>query len=104
MGIWQAIKRVGKGVAKVLLPALARSGLEQYRKKNPKSGWIVDAVESALESNEQSVSFQQLTPEKKAHSVYKQVRTEFPDMDPEEVRAIANVAVMEKLRADKKRG
>lgn len=96
MGLWGGIK----GVAKRLLPFVIQGGLEQYRKKNPKSGWIVDAVESSLESNEQEMGFRSLTPEKKVERVAKQVRSEFPDIDIDKAREIARLAVISKT--DKK--
>lgn len=44
-GLW----RVVRGAAVALLPVLAQSALQKYRKKNPKHGWLIDAIGSEVE-------------------------------------------------------
>lgn len=98
MGLWGTLK----GVAGRLLPFFVQSGLEEYRRKNPKSGWIVDATQSAFLSAEQDLSFRSLVPEKKVARIAKQITTEFPGTDTETAKAIARLVVTNNLTSDKK--
>lgn len=99
MSFWGTLK----GVAKRLLPFLITGALGEYRKKNPKHGWLVDAVDGAFGAVEENPSLRLLTPEKKVEHVAKQVQTDFPGTDLEVTRQIARMVISSRFSEKSKK-
>ncbi len=82
-----------KGAAKFLLPVLAETALGKFRKKNPKYGWLVDAVEGHLAHIEADELSAAAMPSTKVEMVAQRVVNEFPDTDLDRAREIARLAI-----------
>ena len=92
MGLWGALK----GVAKALLPFAVARGLDVYRQKNPKSGWLIDALEGQLLSIETDPATQHLPPNKKVLVATKRLQEAFPGTSKAESQHIARLILKER--------
>jgi hypothetical protein len=94
MSFWSVLG----GVAKRLLPFILTTGLEAFRKKNPKYGWLVDAVSNRLTHMELNPEFASLTQQAKINLVSRGVLDTWPGTDPEMAKHIVRLAVIDRQR------
>ncbi len=93
MSFWSKIKGPLNKIAGFLLPVLAQSALEKFRKKNPKYGWLVDAVEGSIshvEANELTAS---LPLTGKVELIAQTIVNDFPGTDLNTAREVARLVL-----------